>query len=154
MVRRGQERELGPLERFELLFHRHNVAAFRRPLHGPKSILYTMPMGSVLNVDRSLPPVERNETIAFQLGHLELCHRGFRFLDAAGPWKHHDDAQARHWAARYLIPDSVLERARREGWELARVAEACEVPVSMVHRRLSMLLGNGPVFLPVGVQNY
>jgi hypothetical protein len=117
-------------------------------------MLTVMPMGAIIFVERSLSPVERNETIGFQFGHLELEHGGFSFLDALGPWKCHEDSQARHWAARYLIPHAILDRARREGWEYYQLAEACEVSVAMVHRRLCMVLGNGPVFLPVEVQNF
>lgn len=124
------------MDRFALLLKKWNVEITSGYLPGARSEMLAAPGIARIVVSQWLHPFERNETIAIQLGHLELGHRCPSYLDLVGAWWTSWQAtRARRWAASYLIPDELLEQAYRENWYHWQLAECAEVTPAFVELR-------------------
>ena len=105
------------MNRFDVLARRWN--ADLRPAYLPegRSQLDFFPGVARIAFAQWLPPLDRNETIAVQFGHLELQHPCMRYVDALGcHWKGYLDRQAMKWAADYLVPDGVISALLNMVW--------------------------------------
>ncbi len=136
------------MERFDLLFKKHNVEVRRAWLANDAS-LTRLPDHIVITCCRGLDQAHVVVSTAMMLGILEMGWEGqffrFRFprihdsrtLRRASDRSIRDYRQAWRWAASFLLPDRLLDAAVAEDLEPWAICEAEGLPQELVDWRLA-----------------
>lgn len=143
------------MNRFELLFIKYNVDLRSTSLSNDVAMTRNPTGTVVLTYSDRLSKAEAVVGVAMMLGVLEMSWEGsqfrFRFPVQDDPLPlrlrsrraRRDYRQAFKWAARYLIPDRMLDDLRREGREPWELCEREGVTPELVGLRLGVMVTPG-----------
>lgn len=97
----------------------------RRIAH--ETFLYRAPFGYRLSVRHDLVGQEKLEAVAVQVARIVLGHEFQRSGWRDERAERREWREALRWAAKRLIPDRLMSRASRLGWEAHQLAEEAGV---------------------------
>lgn len=128
-------------QHFSNLIRRFNIAIENGGILAAE--LCQLPSFGVLTIRYNQDPARLLEAVAIQMGFLELgyltgdaCWFDGRQPGEVRSWREWRNAVK--WAARYLVPDAVMEEAERQGWNGEQIAYECGVTVFLADVRFWM----------------